>query len=135
MLANDNLLFSFLLLWLQCTTGGENLQFDFSMDSIYSFKLHSSLLYAQNLAVTTQQVRTFNKFGLTMFRTKLPFMVPFVPILPLVAIMANIFLMCRLSVVTWVRFIIWCFIGKYLFCHKITFKTKNRSCHLFWVWN
>ena len=46
-------------------------------------------------------------------RTKLPFMVPFVPILPIVAIMANIFLMCRLSMVTWIRFIVWCIIGKW----------------------
>ena len=39
-------------------------------------------------------------------------MVPFVPILPIVAIMSNIFLMCRLSMVTWIRFIVWCIIGK-----------------------
>lgn len=45
---------------------------------------------------------------------KFPFMVPCVPVLPLTSIMVNIFLLLKLSYLTWVRFAIWLTIGRQL---------------------
>ena len=42
---------------------------------------------------------------------KISFRVPFVPLIPCMAIFANIYLMMKLSLATWVRFFIWLFIG------------------------
>ena len=69
-----------------------------------------------------------------LFRTRLPFMVPFVPLLPMSAILANIFLMCRLSTLTWVRFTIWCIIGELIF-FSINYSLFIRRRYLFWIWN
>ncbi len=43
---------------------------------------------------------------------KLPFMAPCVPLLPFCAMFVNIFLMLKLSPLTWVRFVIWMAAGK-----------------------
>ncbi|KAL1138287.1 hypothetical protein AAG570_009975 [Ranatra chinensis] len=42
------------------------------------------------------------------------FKVPFIPILPCVSIFINVYLMMKLDVNTWIRFIIWLIIGKFL---------------------
>ncbi|CAI9619213.1 unnamed protein product, partial [Staurois parvus] len=43
---------------------------------------------------------------------KLPYMAPCVPFVPAFAMMVNIYLMLKLSSVTWIRFAVWCFVGK-----------------------
>lgn len=45
-------------------------------------------------------------------RTPLPFKVPLVPFIPLFCMFINIYLMMELSVITWVRFGVWMFIGE-----------------------
>merc|ERR1712098_284462 len=42
---------------------------------------------------------------------KLTFTVPFVPLLPALSIFVNIYLMMKLSVATWIRFLAWLSIG------------------------
>ncbi|XP_028822793.1 probable cationic amino acid transporter [Denticeps clupeoides] len=42
---------------------------------------------------------------------KLPYMAPCVPFVPLAAMMVNIYLMLKLSRITWVRFAVWCTLG------------------------
>ena len=42
----------------------------------------------------------------------LPFKVPLVPFIPLLCMFVNIYLMMELSVITWVRFGVWMFVGK-----------------------
>ncbi|KAM8823077.1 putative cationic amino acid transporter [Spinachia spinachia] len=42
---------------------------------------------------------------------KLPYMAPGVPFVPATAILANSYLMLKLSPLTWVRFTVWCFVG------------------------
>ncbi|KAG8183649.1 hypothetical protein JTE90_005635 [Oedothorax gibbosus] len=42
---------------------------------------------------------------------KLSFKVPFVPYIPLLSVTINTYLMCKLSALTWQRFLIWMFIG------------------------
>ena len=44
-------------------------------------------------------------------QAKISFRVPFVPLIPCLAIFANIYLMMKLSIATWIRFFIWLFIG------------------------
>lgn len=43
---------------------------------------------------------------------RLPYMAPCVPFVPVAAILVNTYLMLKLSLLTWVRFTIWCIIGK-----------------------
>ena len=45
-------------------------------------------------------------------KTKYGFMAPCIPGLPILAIYCNIFLMLRLSTITWVRFAVWMLVGK-----------------------
>ncbi|KAG9283451.1 putative cationic amino acid transporter [Astyanax mexicanus] len=42
---------------------------------------------------------------------KLPYMAPCVPFVPIAAILVNIYLMLKLSSITWIRFAVWCSIG------------------------
>lgn len=42
---------------------------------------------------------------------RLPYMAPCVPFVPTAAILVNIYLMLKLSSITWVRFVVWCSIG------------------------
>ena len=46
-------------------------------------------------------------------KTKYGFMAPCIPGLPILAIYCNIFLMLRLSTITWVRFAVWMFVGTF----------------------
>ena len=43
---------------------------------------------------------------------RFPFTVPCVPILPLASVLINIFLLLKLSYLTWIRFAVWLIIGK-----------------------
>lgn len=43
---------------------------------------------------------------------RLPYMAPCVPFVPASAMLVNIYLMLKLSAITWIRFSIWCFVGK-----------------------
>nr|XP_055038866.1 probable cationic amino acid transporter [Misgurnus anguillicaudatus] len=42
---------------------------------------------------------------------KLPYMAPCVPFVPVTAMLVNIYLMLKLSSITWVRFVVWCSLG------------------------
>ncbi|XP_005992795.1 solute carrier family 7 member 14 [Latimeria chalumnae] len=42
---------------------------------------------------------------------KLPYMAPCVPYVPAFAMLVNIYLMLKLTTVTWIRFTVWCFVG------------------------
>uniref|UniRef100_A0A4W4H615 Cationic amino acid transporter C-terminal domain-containing protein n=1 Tax=Electrophorus electricus TaxID=8005 RepID=A0A4W4H615_ELEEL len=42
---------------------------------------------------------------------KLPYMAPCVPFVPAAAILVNVYLMLKLSSITWVRFAVWCSLG------------------------
>uniref|UniRef100_A0A672JWD9 Probable cationic amino acid transporter n=1 Tax=Sinocyclocheilus grahami TaxID=75366 RepID=A0A672JWD9_SINGR len=42
---------------------------------------------------------------------KLPYMAPCVPFVPTAAMLVNIYLMLKLSSITWVRFVVWCALG------------------------
>uniref|UniRef100_A0A8C6TR95 Solute carrier family 7 member 14a n=1 Tax=Neogobius melanostomus TaxID=47308 RepID=A0A8C6TR95_9GOBI len=42
---------------------------------------------------------------------RLPYMAPCVPFVPAAAMLVNIYLMLKLSAITWIRFSIWCFVG------------------------
>lgn len=44
---------------------------------------------------------------------RLPYMAPCVPFVPASAMLVNIYLMLKLSAITWMRFSIWCFVGKW----------------------
>jgi hypothetical protein len=52
--------------------------------------------------------------------TPLPFMVPLVPWIPLLSMFVNIFLMLKLSYLTWVRFAVWMVIGKSIYTYIYT---------------
>lgn len=43
---------------------------------------------------------------------KLPYMAPCLPFVPAFAMLVNIYLMLKLSTITWIRFAVWCFVGK-----------------------
>ena len=46
---------------------------------------------------------------------RFPFTVPCVPVLPLASIMVNVFLLLKLTYMTWIRFAVWLVIGKFRF--------------------
>uniref|UniRef100_A0A671SRC0 Probable cationic amino acid transporter n=1 Tax=Sinocyclocheilus anshuiensis TaxID=1608454 RepID=A0A671SRC0_9TELE len=63
---------------------------------------------------------------------KLPYMAPCVPFVPTAAMLVNIYLMLKLSSITWVRFVVWCALGKpdlllYFFLAFITFTLIGQS--------
>lgn len=43
---------------------------------------------------------------------RLPYMAPCVPFVPASAMLVNIYLMLKLSAITWIRFSVWCLVGK-----------------------
>uniref|UniRef100_A0A8D0FSM5 Solute carrier family 7 member 14 n=1 Tax=Strix occidentalis caurina TaxID=311401 RepID=A0A8D0FSM5_STROC len=45
---------------------------------------------------------------------KLPYMAPCLPFVPAFAMLVNIYLMLKLSTVTWIRFAVWCFVGEWV---------------------
>uniref|UniRef100_W5KFW3 Solute carrier family 7 member 14a n=1 Tax=Astyanax mexicanus TaxID=7994 RepID=W5KFW3_ASTMX len=46
---------------------------------------------------------------------RLPYMAPCVPFVPASAMLVNVYLMLKLSSITWIRFAVWCFVGKTYF--------------------
>ena len=44
---------------------------------------------------------------------RLPYMAPCVPFVPASAMLVNIYLMLKLSNITWIRFAVWCFVGEF----------------------
>ena len=48
-------------------------------------------------------------------KTPLSFKVPCVPMLPLVSVFINVFLILKLSYLTWIRFAVWMVIGEFVF--------------------
>ncbi|KAG9264710.1 putative cationic amino acid transporter [Astyanax mexicanus] len=42
---------------------------------------------------------------------RLPYMAPCVPFVPASAMLVNVYLMLKLSSITWIRFAVWCFVG------------------------
>jgi APA family basic amino acid/polyamine antiporter len=58
------------------------------------------------------------------------FMVPFVPVLPTVAIVCCLFLMFNLSKLTWIYFIAWLLVGTavyFLYSHKNSLLNKDKA--------
>uniref|UniRef100_H2Y703 Cationic amino acid transporter C-terminal domain-containing protein n=1 Tax=Ciona savignyi TaxID=51511 RepID=H2Y703_CIOSA len=47
--------------------------------------------------------------------TRLAYMAPCLPFLPICAIWFNTYLMLKLSAITWIRFIVWCFVGLFIY--------------------
>lgn len=48
-------------------------------------------------------------------KERISFRVPFVPVIPCLAVFSNIYLMMKLSVETWIRFFIWLFVGLFIY--------------------
>ncbi|XP_028930410.1 probable cationic amino acid transporter [Ornithorhynchus anatinus] len=46
---------------------------------------------------------------------KLPYMAPCLPFVPTFAMLVNIYLMLKLSTITWIRFAVWCFVGMLIY--------------------
>jgi APA family basic amino acid/polyamine antiporter len=70
-------------------------------------------------------------FGVIILRVKEParpraFKVPFSPVVPLLGVAACIFLMTGLPTITWIRFVVWLFIG---FGIYFTYSYKNSLLH------
>ena len=61
-------------------------------------------------------------FWLPQNKSPLPFKVPCVPLLPLLSIFINLFLILKLSYLTWLRFAVWMVIGELTF-HCILYLT------------
>ncbi|MEE6501434.1 hypothetical protein FKM82_004178 [Ascaphus truei] len=56
---------------------------------------------------------------------KLPYMAPCVPFVPAFAMLVNIYLMLKLSSVTWIRFAVWCFVGKLLIVVNVDYQSAE----------
>lgn len=65
-------------------------------------------------------------------KLKYGFMAPCIPGMPILAIYCNIFLMLRLSTITWVRFAVWMLLGKITSFFKIT-SDDFRACNKYIV--
>uniref|UniRef100_A0A6M2E1D9 Putative amino acid transporter n=1 Tax=Xenopsylla cheopis TaxID=163159 RepID=A0A6M2E1D9_XENCH len=59
---------------------------------------------------------------------KLSFTVPFVPWLPALSILINVFLMMSLSVTTWIRFMIWIVVGLLIYFGYGLWHSHEREC-------
>ncbi|XP_007518412.1 probable cationic amino acid transporter [Erinaceus europaeus] len=46
---------------------------------------------------------------------RLPYMAPGLPFVPAGAVLVNVYLMLRLSALTWIRFAVWCFLGMLIY--------------------
>lgn len=101
-----------------------------ALGTLITWGLHH-LSMAKWWAVLLLVVISFVLIGTTVLllwlpqnKTPLPFMVPGVPVLPLLTVFVDTFLMLSLSYLTWIRFSVWMVIGKYSVasspCYHIT---------------
>jgi hypothetical protein len=64
---------------------------------------------------------------------------PFVPLLPLMSVFINFYLMLVLNSATWIRFAVWMLIGYYLLLLliilKFNIKKFTRIFYLFHIWH
>ncbi|XP_074601056.1 high affinity cationic amino acid transporter 1-like isoform X2 [Brevipalpus obovatus] len=56
------------------------------------------------------------------------FQVPWVPLIPILSIFINVYLMMKLSVMTWIRFAVWMMIGLTIyFCYGVWFSKERKT--------
>uniref|UniRef100_A0A8C2XN40 Solute carrier family 7 member 14a n=1 Tax=Cyclopterus lumpus TaxID=8103 RepID=A0A8C2XN40_CYCLU len=66
---------------------------------------------------------------------RLPYMAPCVPFVPASAMLVNIYLMLKLSAITWIRFSIWCIVGVIIYFgygmwhSKLEIKARENEVH------
>lgn len=63
----------------------------------------------------------------TVTLRKLHFKVPLVPLLPMITICINVFLMVRLSRLTWIRFSVWMILGEFFTPQRCSLAVKIRN--------
>uniref|UniRef100_A0A673MIH1 Probable cationic amino acid transporter n=1 Tax=Sinocyclocheilus rhinocerous TaxID=307959 RepID=A0A673MIH1_9TELE len=61
---------------------------------------------------------------------KLPYMAPCVPFVPTAAMLVNIYLMLKLSSITWVRFVVWCALGIFFYIYYFYIMYLQYSLHI-----
>nr|XP_018902719.1 PREDICTED: high affinity cationic amino acid transporter 1-like isoform X1 [Bemisia tabaci] len=95
---------------------------------------YKASLDASNFAVytiITVSVMIFLLISISLQPTSLislQFKVPFVPILPAISIMFNVYLMLLLDLATWIRFVSWLSVGFVIyFCYGITHSSERKS--------
>ncbi|KAK5645590.1 hypothetical protein RI129_006890 [Pyrocoelia pectoralis] len=60
---------------------------------------------------------------------KLTFKVPWVPFIPCLSILINLYLMCELDVYTWIRFLVWLCIGFFIYFLYGMMHSRERKCN------